>query len=177
MFGMKKFAITAKVVPLAAAAILGGCALASKPVKMAPAEPAAPATKMVMKTVVLDARTLFAFDSAELTSEGKARLDRLISEAGGKAAGNISITGHTDRIGPEDYNMGLSQRRAESVAGYMTQRGVPESAITTYAKGETEPEVQCEDQPWRALVECLQPNRRVVVQYPTQVEEEVVVDD
>lgn len=177
MFRAIRFGIAAKIISLTASAILAGCAATTKPEKMGEPEPAEPAMRTVTKEVVLDTRTLFAFDSAELTSEGRAALDKLVRDAGGKTAGEVTITGHTDRIGPENYNMGLSERRANTVADYMAQKGVPADAITTYARGETEPLVECEDQPWRALVECLQPNRRVVVEYPTTVEEEAMVEE
>lgn len=166
------------IIVLAAAAVATGCATAlSKPEKTAMPEPAEPATEIVTKEVVLDAGTLFAFDSDQLTSEGRASLDALLRDAGDRSAGPITVTGHADRIGPEEYNMNLSERRARSVADYLVQQGAPADSIETFGRGETEPVVQCEDQPWRALVECLAPNRRVVVEYPTTVEEEVTVDN
>lgn len=156
----------------AAVVIVAGCTSAKTLPERAEAAP----TK-VQKEVVLDATTLFAFDKAELTSEGRAALDELVRKAGAEAAGRINVTGHTDRIGPDEYNMGLSQRRADAVAAYMVRKGVREASITTHARGESEPVVQCEDQRWNELVECLAPNRRVVVRYPIMVEEEAVVDD
>lgn len=168
MLKIGEFASLYKLLPLAAAIILSGCASAlSKPEMAETAEPAA-APEPVMEEVVLESRALFAFDSAELTSEGMANLDSLVDEA---AAGRVTVTGHTDRIGPEDYNMMLSERRANSVADYMAQKGVPSSSITASGRGEAEPVVECEDQPWNALVACLEPNRRVVVEYPVMREE------
>lgn len=173
-----RFGSLINVITLIGVVIVAGCATAtSKPEKDAAPAPAEPPTEMVTKEVVLDARTLFAFDSAELTNEGMAALDNLARDAGGDAAGQVTVTGHTDRIGPEQYNMGLSERRANSVADYMIQGGVPAGRITTVARGESEPVVQCEDQRWNALVECLAPNRRVVVEYPVMVEEEVVKEN
>lgn len=175
-FSHCRFVLNAVVLTMVA--IVAGCATAtSKPQKAAAPEPSEPPTKVVMKEVVLDARTLFAFDSARLTSEGKAKLDSLISEASRRKSEEITVTGHTDRIGSQEYNMDLSRRRAESVAEYMVSKGVPARVIKTIGRGETEPVVQCEDQNWDALVACLQPNRRVHVQYTVMVEEEVVVDE
>lgn len=178
MITSNRFGSLLNIIALIGVILVAGCATAtSKPDMAAAPEPAEPPTEIVTKEVVLDTSTLFAFDSAELTSEGMTRLDRLVRDAGGDAAGRVTVTGHTDRIGPEQYNMGLSERRANSVADYMVQRDVPASRITTVARGETEPVVQCEEQPWNALVECLAPNRRVVVEYPVMVEEEVVKDN
>lgn len=177
MITSHRFGFLLNVITLIGVVVVAGCAATSKPQKAEAPAPAEPPTEVVTKEVVLDARTLFAFDSAELTNEGMASLDNLVREAGGGAAGQVTVTGHTDRIGPEQYNMGLSERRANSVADYMIQRGVPSGRIATIARGESEPVVQCEEQPWNALVECLAPNRRVVVEYPVTVEEEVVKEN
>ena len=92
--------------------------------------------------------------------------------------GNITVTGHADRIGSDEYNMGLSQRRASAVADYMVSKGVAAGSISSMGKGESEPVVECTNEPsWKALIECLRPNRRVVVQYPIQMEEEVMMDN
>jgi len=164
---------------VAAAFITSGCTIAtSKPMQAEP-EPAAPAepeTMIVEKEVVLSAETLFAFDSAELTAAGRERIRELIRDAD-EAEGTITVTGHTDRIGPEDYNQGLSERRAQSVAAYMQELGVSGSAIETSGMGESRPVVQCDNDNWNELVDCLQPNRRVAVQYPVIEETEVVVDE
>lgn len=178
MLTSNKIGSLLKLVSLMAVVIVAGCATATSKPGMAEAPtPSEPPTEVVTKQVVLDASTLFAFDSADLTNDGMATLDGLIREAGGQDAGQVTVTGHTDRIGDAEYNMGLSERRANSVADYMVQRGVSSGRITTVARGESEPVVQCEEQPWNALVACLAPNRRVVVEYPVMVEEEVVRDD
>ncbi|MBU1435963.1 MAG: OmpA family protein [Gammaproteobacteria bacterium] len=51
----------------------------------------------------------------------------------------VIIEGHTDSVGNEDYNYGLSQRRADSVQGYLLGQGIAASRITTSGKGETLP--------------------------------------
>lgn len=181
MLTSNNIGVASRIVALAAVAVIGGCATAtSKPDQAAepePAQPAEPETKVVTEEVVLDTRTLFAFDSDELTAEGRTRLDELVRDAGGKRAGAVSVTGHTDRIGPEAYNRNLSERRASSVADYMARQGVPETSITVRGMGESQPVTQCEDQNWDALVQCLAPNRRVVVEYPVNVEKEVTVQE
>ena len=50
-----------------------------------------------------------------------------------------SIVGHTDSVGSEAYNMGLSQRRAESVANHLRSQGVDVSAWTVTGMGESQP--------------------------------------
>ena len=154
--------------------VLGGCASAKKGEMAAPAEPA---MQIVKKETVLDATELFAFDSAKLSDSGMVTLDKLIQDTGGAIIGNVTVTGHTDRIGSDEYNMKLSQKRANAVADYMTGKGVPAGSITATGKGESEPVVQCDDPNWKALVECLAPNRRVVVVYPIMIEEEVMIEN
>jgi len=51
----------------------------------------------------------------------------------------VIIEGHTDSVGNEDYNYGLSQRRADSVQGYLLGQGIAASRITTAGKGESLP--------------------------------------
>src|SRR3546814_18655927 len=55
------------------------------------------------------------------------------------------LAGHADRSGPADYNVGLSQRRADSVKGYMTSHAIPEGVISTDAFGESRPRVDTAD--------------------------------
>jgi OOP family OmpA-OmpF porin len=169
---------TFKIAALAAAVVVaGGCASAKKEkAVMATPAPAAPAVQIVKKEKVLDATELFTFDSADLSAGGRATLDELIRATGGQTVATITVTGHTDRIGSDDYNMGLSQRRAKAVADYMIGKGVPAGSITAVGRGESEPVVQCDDTNWKALVECLAPNRRVVVEYPVVIEEEVTIE-
>jgi OmpA-OmpF porin, OOP family len=57
----------------------------------------------------------------------------------------------------------LSQRRAETVAQYLAAHGVPEDLMHAEGRGKSEPVVQCSEQARRKLIECLAPNRRVVV--------------
>jgi len=80
----------------------------------------------------------FDFDSAVLTPDAKSALDELsdrIKASKGQEA--LSITGYTDSTGPEDYNMGLSERRAQSAAAYLEGQGI--TGITTKGMGESDP--------------------------------------
>lgn len=116
----------------------------------------------------LDARALFAFDSAVLSSEGRSLLDREVI-ARRSDLGPISVlmlSGHADRIGTYEYNQRLSGARADAVRDYLVSRGFPAQAIRTEAYGERRPlaTVQCDDSLARkALIDCLAPNRRVEV--------------
>jgi OOP family OmpA-OmpF porin len=120
--------------------------------------------------VTLDATVLFGFDKSNIRDEGKRLLD---TEVVDKMRAHpevelVLITGHTDRIGTDQYNQGLSERRAQAVKNYLVQQGIDKSRLHTEAKGESEPVVACEGIYGKKAIECLQPNRRVVVEIEVQ---------
>jgi OOP family OmpA-OmpF porin len=108
----------------------------------------------------------FAFDRFALTSAARARLDgdvigRLASCAGVDA---VVIEGHADRIGGQQYNQKLSERRADSVKAYLVDKGVDRTKIETIGMGKTVPAKFCPDVKKRSeLIACLAPNRRAVI--------------
>ena len=57
----------------------------------------------------------------------------------------MTATGHTDKSGPDSYNMALSLRRANTVKDALVREGVPATAISVIGKGETQPLVQTAD--------------------------------
>lgn len=139
------------------------------PIQVEPAETAeavpAPAPAEPMQRITLDTDTTFGFDSDQLSEQGKEKLNEIVDA--GKQVENmqVTVTGHSDRIGPEDYNEDLSRRRAEAVKEYLVSEGVPEESITIAAAGESNPIVQCEGMSGDALIECLEPNRRSEVEF------------
>jgi outer membrane protein OmpA-like peptidoglycan-associated protein len=88
--------------------------------------------------MTLSAKTLFAFDRADLSPKGKDRLDRFLKDLAKVSWEGIMIVGHTDPMGTEKYNQGLSERRAQTVANYLAGRGVPWSRMSTEGRGERE---------------------------------------
>jgi outer membrane protein OmpA-like peptidoglycan-associated protein len=89
--------------------------------------------------VTFDSGLLFDFDSDRIRPDAAANLDNLASSLNKFGNSNIMIVGHTDSRGDDAYNMGLSQRRANSAAAYLQSRGVPSARITTAGRGESEP--------------------------------------
>ena len=145
-------------------------AAAPEPIQMAKVEPE-PEPVVRLETVTLDSRALFGFDEATLRPEAQEELDQLAERIGSYPhVVQVEVAGHTDRIGPADYNEELSRRRAEAVADYLRSRTqVSQADIKIRAAGESEPVVQCENTgSAQALIECLQPNRRVVVDVSAQ---------
>ena len=117
--------------------------------------------------ITLSATELFAFDEAQLRSP-QPKLDEIARALiDNPSIGSVTITGYTDRLGTEAYNLALSKRRAEAVKGYLVTGGVAASRLTAIGKGEANPVVQCNDKDREALIRCLEPNRRVEVEQIT----------
>lgn len=119
--------------------------------------------------VVLSADSLFDFDQSIIKDSGKQELDLLIANLKGTSFDIISVTGHTDRIGNQDYNLRLSQRRADAVKNYLVQIGqLPAAKITSRGVNGENSAIrpnQCTNTAGRAaLILCLQPDRRVEVE-------------
>jgi outer membrane protein OmpA-like peptidoglycan-associated protein len=77
----------------------------------------------------------FDFDKSDLTPEAVGIVDTAAANAVAGRVTQITVTGHTDTVGSDAYNMRLSRRRAESVATELESKGVPSSAIALVAKG------------------------------------------
>lgn len=89
-------------------------------------------------TITLN-NVFFDFDKAELKSESFPELDRIVKLMNDKATLQIEISGHTDSIGEETYNLGLSERRAKAVVRYLTDKGIVKDRVTTLYLGEGKP--------------------------------------
>ena len=108
----------------------------------APAPVAAPApapAPVAAARVTFSADAFFAFDSAVLQPEGRARLDDLVEKIAPINLEVIIAVGHTDSTGPTAYNQKLSERRAEAVKAYLVSKGISADRVYTEGKGETQP--------------------------------------
>jgi len=85
-------------------------------------------------------RARFGFDSDALDPSAKEALDALAAcFVSGPAKGKgMRIVGHADPRGEVEYNFGLGQKRAGSVAGYLESKGLEDSRLETSSRGETE---------------------------------------
>jgi OOP family OmpA-OmpF porin len=133
-------------------------------------EPAYGPDKPAFAKISLQAEVLFAFDKDVLKEEGKKILDTEVVEKM-KAHPEVElvlITGHTDRIGDDKYNQKLSERRAAAVKKYVASQGVEESRLHAVGVGKKDPVAECKGVRGKKLIDCLQPNRRVVVEIEVQ---------
>jgi outer membrane protein OmpA-like peptidoglycan-associated protein len=90
------------------------------------------------ETLVLEG-VHFEFNSANLTQESYAILDHVAAQLRDNPKVRVEIQGHTDEVGTQEYNMDLSQRRAESVRDYLASKGVKEDRLVPKGYGATRP--------------------------------------
>lgn len=89
--------------------------------------------------VTFDSGILFAVNSSNLQPEARANLRSLANSLQEYSNTELTIVGHTDSSGRDEYNMTLSQQRADAARAYLLEQGVSPSRITTIGKGEMEP--------------------------------------
>ena len=75
----------------------------------------------------------------ELAGEHKIEIDRLLEEMTRRASPEVTVIGHTDRVGTDKANDALGLRRAERVRKILMQRGVPAERVIAVSRGEREP--------------------------------------
>lgn len=107
--------------------------------------------------VSFDSGILFDFDSANLRKEGYDNLRKLADIINRDEDTTLMIVGHTDSRGDEDYNVSLSERRAQSASRFMISEGLASSRIQITGRGEYEPLSENETDAGR------QKNRRIEV--------------
>jgi OOP family OmpA-OmpF porin len=99
-----------------------------------------PAVIVLRDTLVLEGVN-FAFDESALTPESHDVLDRVARQLleAEWATVRFEVAGHTSAVGTAQYNMALSQRRAEAVRAYLVTRGVRDDRMVARGYGQTQP--------------------------------------
>lgn len=177
------------VVWLGLSAVLSGCAnlhdvpnrwcdpeTVDVPVGLQPiAEPAAVPEPVIPPTAArykirLEADALFQFSGARLSDmkpSGKEALNALAAQLHKDyiRVDQVLVVGHTDRLGAAQYNQRLSEQRAQTVKHYLQSQGIT-APIEARGVGKNEPlSTQCKGlKSSPALIQCLQPDRRVEVE-------------
>jgi len=100
---------------------------------------------------------LFTSGKADLKTGATGNLNKLIAFLNKYPDRTVLIEGYTDSVGSEDYNHGLSERRADSVKSYLIEQGVGSLRLTSLGKGESQPVADNDSATGR------QQNRRVEV--------------
>lgn len=101
----------------------------------------------------------FAFDSAVIEPSEEEVVDRISREIKTYKPREVIIAGHADKAGSDDYNIALSQRRAQAVSDSLTELGIPNRVLDEVAHGEDHPAVETKDGV------PLRENRRVVIEF------------
>lgn len=93
------------------------------------------------QAIVIDLRGVnFAFDKSDLTPESIAILDQAVDVLNRYPAMKVEVAGHTDSVGTDAYNQGLSERRANVVYKYLTDKGIDAARLSgPNGYGETRP--------------------------------------
>ncbi len=139
-------------------------------VKYVPSPPTPAPAPLVFEKQTFSAGALFALNSDVITETGKYELKSKISNQMLKhlEVTSVVIEGHTDRLGSNALNESLSTRRANNVKQYLVSQGVAKDRLRTIGKSSTEPLVTCSGTRSQKVIDCLQPNRRVVIAIETQ---------
>jgi outer membrane protein OmpA-like peptidoglycan-associated protein len=87
----------------------------------------------------------FDWDRSDISPQALNTIRQVAQAYKTKGSARVTATGHTDKSGPDDYNMALSLRRANSVKDALVREGVPATAISVIGRGETQPLVQTAD--------------------------------
>jgi OOP family OmpA-OmpF porin len=127
-----------------------------------------PPPQKALVRIAISVDSDFDFDKDQLNATGKKVLDDFVKDVRGMKYDMIVVRGNTDRIGTEAYNQKLSVRRAETVRDYLIVGGIAAVKLDTSGVGESQPDTkskQCNNMADRkALVNCLQPDRRVDIE-------------
>ena len=167
---MKNFIAT--VALLATVAMLAGCpstppapeAAPPAPTPTAPAEEpsatvndtdaAGPSGELLSKRIVY-----FDFDSSAIRADSRSVVDAHARYLSSNPAQKVRVEGHADERGSREYNIGLGERRGQSVRQALLLQGVSEAQMTTVSYGEERPAAAGSDEQAYAL------NRRVEIIY------------
>jgi len=89
--------------------------------------------------LTFSSKVLFDFDKTDIKQSADKVLKEAVRILNSYVKQNISVEGHTDSYGSDEYNQKLSERRAEAVANYLIAEGVDKSRISTIGFGEKNP--------------------------------------
>lgn len=101
-----------------------------------PAEPTPPPPPPVTQCSPGPFIVFFEWNKSDITPEAASILDNAVTQYQSCGNAQVMLAGFTDRSGTATYNVGLSQRRADSVRAYMSSHGIPDGQVSTQAFGE-----------------------------------------
>jgi len=128
----------------------------------------APEARMLQPPRVerLSADALFPFDRGDVSDirpSGMADIAQIAAHLRASPFSHVEVRGYADTLGKAGYNLDLSVRRANAVKTALIQHGVPAEKIRSEGLGSQDPIAKCDRLSADALVQCLQPDRRVEI--------------
>lgn len=87
----------------------------------------------------------FGWDAADLSDAARSTLNQFVESYRRGGVRSVVVGGHSDRSGTNEYNVGLSHRRARAVQDYLIAMGIPAGSVRVEAYGESRPAVETED--------------------------------
>lgn len=112
---------------------------------MAKLEKGKPAAAVPMEPTASDFWVYFDFNRFNVRADAARILDTVVTAIKRLGSKQVVLTGHTDTVGSAEYNLKLSQGRAQSAKSYLVQHGVPAGSIVTIGKGKTDLRVPTPD--------------------------------
>jgi outer membrane protein OmpA-like peptidoglycan-associated protein len=106
--------------------------------------PLQPIEVIITPTEIILNPIYFEFNKSNITQQGAFELDKLVQVLKDNDKLVIFAKSHTDKRGDDNYNLDLSERRAQSTVQYIISKGIDVSRITGKGFGETEPKVACD---------------------------------
>jgi outer membrane protein OmpA-like peptidoglycan-associated protein len=115
--------------------------LQDKPIKKMPAKETVKPPLPILKTdsIIVLSDVLFETNSYKLNKELMSKLDSISAFVRKQSQAELIISGHTDNVGKESYNLNLSSQRAESVAEYFLDKGIAPEQVTFFGYGSAQP--------------------------------------
>ncbi|WNM19604.1 OmpA family protein [Flavobacterium capsici] len=107
------------------------------PVQLLPEEVIITEKEVILKSIYFD------FDKSNITAQGAKELDKLVNVMKKYPEMVIFVKSHTDSKGKDDYNLKLSEQRAQATVQYVISKGIDKERITGKGFGSTEPKINC----------------------------------
>ncbi len=108
------------------------------------AAPLQPIEVIITPTEIILNPIYFEFNKSNITQQGAFELDKLVQVMKENDKLVVFAKSHTDKRGDDNYNLDLSERRAQSTVQYIISKGIDASRITGKGFGETEPKIACD---------------------------------
>ncbi|WP_178984202.1 OmpA family protein [Winogradskyella helgolandensis] len=102
-----------------------------------------PINEMITETEVKLNNIYFEFNKSNITNQGALELDKLVAIMKDHSEMKILVRSHTDSKGSSDYNLKLSERRAQSTMQYVISKGIHAERLSAKGMGATEPKIDC----------------------------------